>query len=63
MSVNVPRAGLSARTVAAAALVAGSLGFAGWWAASARAESPAPAAPSWRLSRSRRRRAGRPLCA
>ena len=45
MSVNVPRAGLSARTVAAAALVAGSLGFAGWWAASARAESPAPAAP------------------
>ena len=45
MSVNVPRTGRSARTVAAAALVAGSLGFAGWWAASARAESPVPAAP------------------
>jgi Do/DeqQ family serine protease len=45
MSVNVPRTGQSARTVAAAALVAGSLGFAGWWAASARAESPVPAAP------------------
>src|SRR6187549_474421 len=43
MSVNVPRTGRSARTVAAAALVAGSLGFAGWWAAGARAESPVPA--------------------
>ena len=45
MSVNVPRTGLSVRTVVAAALVAGSLACAGWWAASARAESPAPAAP------------------
>ena len=54
MSVNVPRTGLSARTAAAAALVAGSLGFAGWWAASARAESPAPGGPrGGRLSRSR----------
>jgi serine protease Do len=46
MSVNVPRTGLSPRTAVAAALVAGSLGFAGWWAAGARAESPTPGAPA-----------------
>ena len=62
MSVNVPRTGLSARTVAAAALVAGSLGFAGWWAASARAESPAPAAPVVAAQSQPAARAGRSLC-
>jgi serine protease Do len=43
MSVNVPRTRLSARTAIAAALVTGSLGLAGWWATTARAETPVPA--------------------
>jgi serine protease Do len=45
MSVNVPRTRLSARQAAAAVLVTGSLGLAGWWATNARAESPMPATP------------------